>query len=162
MEELYSSLNNLLATLQVRRANLQSVHWNIKGCHSFITFHNYFGELYEITSTQIDMVAEFIRVHNGNPNGTLSKYLARTSVQEITPEQASDLDKALPKAIVDVKQLLILSNRLFTSTTDYPDVQDYAASLISELGKQKWFLSSSMKEELHKEDPSEEEGEPEY
>ena len=157
-EEISSKLKNTLATLQVHRANIQGAHWNMRGCHSFLTFHKYFDQMYEENSAHIDFIAEAIRILGQNPNYTLTKFLARSYISEATPEQVIDFEKTLKKALEDNQRMLELSKKLFSSSAAYPDINDYAAGMVADFGKRVWFLKSSIVEEMEekKEEPNEE------
>ena len=154
MEEIIGRLNTLLANLYVQRANIQAVHWNLRGCHSFITFHNYFGELYDANSTHIDMIAEFIRIYRYNPIHSLDAFLETASIEEIEHEDTLDVDSAIEKAIDDNNIILPALTDIFDLTTSELDIGDYMATMQSDFGKRNWFLRSSMKkkEEVKEED----------
>ena len=154
MEDIIKKLNILLSDLQVERANLQAMHWNLHGCPAFITFHTYFGELYEYNSTHIDMVAEFIRIYRGNPITSLSKYVRRTSLEELTQDSDYGIDSCVDKAFIDADIILKQLAPLFDLTTKELDIGDYMAVLMADYGKRLWFLRSSMKDK--KEEASEE------
>ena len=155
MEALNKKLNLLLANLQVQRANIQAAHWNLRGCHAFITFHNYFGELYEYNSTHIDMIAEFIRIYRGNPIITFSKYVRRATVEEIEFEDTKDVDLVINKAFVDNSLIIPQIQEIFDISTKELDVGDYMATMLADYGKRQWFLRSSMKEQEEEENEEE-------
>ena len=145
MEEIIGKLNILLANLYVQRANIQAVHWNLRGCHAFLTFHNYFGELYDYNSTHIDMIAEFIRIYKYNPIHSLATFLETASIEEIEHEDTLDIDKAIEKSIDDNNIIISALSELFDATTSELDIGDYMATMQSDFGKRNWFLRSSMK-----------------
>ena len=164
MEEIISKLNTLLANLYVQRANIQAVHWNIRGCHAFITFHTYFGELYDLNSTHIDMIAEFIRIQRGGPIHSLSAFLETTNIEEIEHEDTLDVDKAIEKAINDNNIILPELVEIFDLTASELDIGDYMAVMQSDFGKRNWFLRSSMskKKSPEKKDDEYQEQEEDY
>ena len=133
-----------MANLQVQRANIQAAHWNIRGCHAFITFHTYFGELYEYNSTHIDMIAEFIRIQRGNPIHSLSDFLETATIEEIEYSETVDIDSALEKAIDDNNIIIPSLSAIFDLTTSELDIGDYMATMQADYGKRNWFLRSSM------------------
>lgn len=144
MEENIRKLNFLLSNLQVQRANLQAAHWNLRGCHSFITFHNYYGELYDLNTGHIDIIAEFIRIYNGDPFITFSRYVRRATIEEVTQEQTQEVEATLRKAITDNSLVMTQIEELFKSTAEGPaDVNDYMAAMTADYGKRQWFLNSS-------------------
>jgi len=146
MEEIIKKLNILLSDLQVERANLQAMHWNLQGCHSFITFHNYFNTLYDYNSIHIDAIAEFIRIYRGTPIVSLSKYVRRASLEELTQESDYSAEACIDKAFVDADLILSQLPQIFDATTSELDIGDYMATMQADYGKRLWFLRSSMKE----------------
>ena len=144
MEEINRKLNFLLANLQVQRANLQAAHWNLRGCHSFIPIHKYLGELYEANSEHIDMVAELIRIHDGTPFTTFSRYLRRATIQEIVEAEMMEADAVLKKAYNDNTFVLSGAKEIFKETGEMADVNDYMALMVADYGKRQWFIKSSI------------------
>ena len=144
MEEINRKLNFLLANLQVQRANIQAAHWNLRGCHSFIPMHTYFGELYDGNSAHIDMVAELIRINGGSPFTTFSRYLRRATIQEVSEMETMDIDAALKKMVNDNTFVLSQSKEIFKASSEAADINDYMAIMISDYGKRQWFIKSSL------------------
>ena len=145
MEDITRKLNFLLANLQVQRANLQAVHWNLRGCHSFLTFHGYFGGLYDANTGHIDMIAELVRIHRGSPFISFSRYLRRATISEVSERESMDIEAALNKAFRDNLDIMGQIKDLFDSTaTNAPDINDYMALMSGDYGKRQWFLTSSM------------------
>ena len=162
MEEITRKLNFLLANLQVQRANIQAAHWNLRGCHSFIPMHTYFGELYDCNTAHIDMIAEFIRINGGSPFTTLSRYLRRATIQEVSEMETMEIDTALRKMFNDNTFILSQSKEIFDMTDKQAiDVGDYMATIVADYGKRQWFIKSSLPAKISVEAPAEEEKEEE-
>ena len=135
-------LNELLATLQVDANNLHASHWNIKGTPSFITFHNYFGELYDASSKHVDMIAEFIRIYGSFPISTLREYVDKSRIGE--SDVQTELMEILMKHRGDSASINSLVKEIFTKTEKFPDVNDYMAAMVADYGKRSWFIESSI------------------
>ncbi len=144
MEEIIDKLNTLLATLYVQRANVQAVHWNLRGCHAFLTFHTYFGKLYKYNNTHIDMIAEICRMYKYNPLHSLAAFLHNSSCEEASSEQTLDIDKAIEKAIDDNNIIIPMLSEIFDLTTSELDIGDYMAVMQADFGKRNWILRSSI------------------
>lgn len=143
--KLYLSLDNLLAVMQVQTNNLHAAHWNLQGCHSFMTFHKYLEELYDESSEHVDKIAEFSRIHGDIPIFTMAEYLAMSEIEEISIQESKDIEPAIKKAIEDSTAILKMTKLMFKETGAYPDVNDYMAIMIDDMGKRIWFLKSSQK-----------------
>ncbi len=147
MEELISKLNTLLSSIYVQRANIQAAHWNIKGCHAFITFHNYYGELYDYNSTHIDMLAEFVRIYGGTPTSTLTAFLVQSTVSEASAPAVNDVQASIQENLLSNANIHAQLMGVFKASDEAPDVNDYMAAMIADFGKRSWFLRSSSKVE---------------
>ena len=77
-----TSLQQLLADFQVYYTNLRGFHWNIKG-HDFFVLHSKFEEMYNNTAEKADEVAERILTLGGVPANKFSDYLKVAKVKEI-------------------------------------------------------------------------------
>ncbi len=146
-EKLIEGLNVLLASLKVQTNNLYAVHWNLEKTPSFITFHNYFGDLYELNEKHQDMIAEFVRIYNGIPLFTMTEFLEKSTIMEAEFDATNDLQMALSKAKVDTRVILATVREIFRETEKFPDVNDYMAEMVADYGKRNWFLRSSMDEQ---------------
>lgn len=83
--EIVTKLNTLLANYQVFFHKLQNYHWNVVGS-DFYDIHEVTEELYTKGLTNIDKIAERIRIFGKTPTYKLSDYLAESEIQESTHE----------------------------------------------------------------------------
>lgn len=89
MENTIKNLNIFLSNLNVFYRKLQNYHWNITG-KDFFVIHSKLEEYYDKINEQIDEVAEFILMINGEPLGTMKDYLENTTIQEAKNEKVKD------------------------------------------------------------------------
>ncbi len=144
--ELVTVLNTLLGTIQVQSNNLRAAHWNIRGDHSFLSFHSYLDELYNATSAHADKIAEFVRIHGDNtPIFTLKEYNKQSVINECIIVETQDIDVIIKKALLDIDRIMSMLKAIFAESGKEPDINDYMAMMIDEYGKRAWFLSSSQK-----------------
>ena len=162
MEEIISKLNTLLANLQIQRANIQATHWNLRGCHAFLTFHTYFGTLYEYNSTHIDTIAEICRIYRYTPIHSLAACLEEAEITEAEFDETSDIEKTLEKAINDNNIIIASLSEIFDLTTSELDIGDYMATMQADYGKRNWFLRSSISKKKEVQKETEEEAEEAY
>lgn len=83
VENVVSTLKQLLADFQVYYTNLRGFHWNVKG-HDFFVLHEKFEDLYNDTAEKVDELAERILMLGGVPESKFSEYLKRAKVQELS------------------------------------------------------------------------------
>lgn len=86
--ELVTSMNKLLANLQVHYQKLRNYHWNIEG-HDFFELHEQFEIDYNNVRTRIDEIAERIRVFGKYPLSTMQEYLEHSTIEETTQPLSS-------------------------------------------------------------------------
>lgn len=73
-QEVVKNLNELLANLHVHYQKLRNFHWNVTGSE-FFDIHETTEEEYNFVVTEIDEIAERIRVFGATPISTLKEYL---------------------------------------------------------------------------------------
>lgn len=78
---LVKHLNIVLANYHLHYQKLRNFHWNVEG-QDFFELHEKFEEQYNQVKTNIDMVAERIRVFDHKPMSNLSDYLKISTIKE--------------------------------------------------------------------------------
>ena len=96
---LIEELNKLLADVYVTFVQSRNFHWNVVG-PNFMALHNKFKEIYEMTDTMGDDIAERIRALDGNPIATMAQWLEKASLKEV------------PTLLADEEMVVILINNL--------------------------------------------------
>ncbi len=80
-ESVVKNLNSLLANLHVHYQKLRNYHWNVTG-GEFFDIHEKTETEYTEVLTEIDEVAERIRVFGATPFSTLKDYLEISEIEE--------------------------------------------------------------------------------
>lgn len=137
-------MNELLCNLQVHYQKLRNFHWNVEG-GDFYDLHDQFQLEYEAVSTQIDAIAERIRVFGFKPMSTLKEYLELANIKEAsadTKAEAMVLD-----IINDFEILLSFMIEVIEHADDIGDLS--TAMLITEFMKRTekshWMLTAFSK-----------------
>nr|WP_321451178.1 phosphatase domain-containing protein [uncultured Carboxylicivirga sp.] len=138
--EMVSTMNIVLANYHIFYQKLRNYHWNVKG-GDFFDLHEKFEELYTAAVTNIDEVAERIRVFGKTPMSTLGEYLQVAEIKEtgtdLTPIQMTqqvlgDIEK-LDGLLVDVAEAAQKAGDMATL--------DLMNSMIRSLEKEHWMLT---------------------
>jgi len=123
-------LSSILTKLEdIRRAS-QSAHWNVRG-KNFLELHALFGEIYDYSNEQIDVIAERIMAIN-------DKALISIEGSKI-PSPSSDEDRNIDMVLklLSTEDLTKLLNSLDETSSNM--VQE----IISQLDKFAWKLKST-------------------
>jgi len=102
-KELVHGLNNLLANFHVHYQKLRNFHWNVKG-PDFFELHEQFEQEYTKVRTNIDVLAERIRIYGARPLSTLKEYLNQASIREQAEQFTSE--EMVAEIIEDFENLL--------------------------------------------------------
>ena len=141
VQELSTSLNELLANFQVYYQNLRGLHWNIKG-KSFFELHVKFEELYTDSQEKIDFIAERILTLEGTPLHTFQDY---TSLAEVPVGKNISNDRESVELIVTSLTKLIEIERKILNQSDEADdegTNSMMSDFISEQEKTVWMLKA--------------------
>jgi len=79
--DVVKALNLLLANYQVHYQKLRDFHWNVTG-PDFFDLHEQFEMEYEAVKSNIDEIAERIRVFGKTPTSTMKEYLEDATIKE--------------------------------------------------------------------------------
>lgn len=90
IKEITGGLNELLANYAIHNQKLKNFHWNVKGS-DFFDLHEKFEQQYNDAVTNIDAIAERIRLFGETPISTLREYLEASEIQETATDLGSDL-----------------------------------------------------------------------
>lgn len=137
-------LNELLANLQVHYQKLRNFHWNVEG-PDFYDLHDQFQIGYKAAETQIDEIAERIRILGMRPMSRLSDYLEISNVEEAE----SDLEaSAMVKEIISDYEILL--SYMIEAIEHADAIADLSTSLLvtefmRQTEKSHWMLSSFAK-----------------
>jgi starvation-inducible DNA-binding protein len=87
--EIVTRLDLLLCNYQVFFHKLQNYHWNVVG-GEFFDLHDITEEMYTKGLTDIDEIAERIRVFGKTPTHRLSDYLEQAEIKDTTHDLSSE------------------------------------------------------------------------
>lgn len=134
-------LNRLLADEHVLYMRLRNYHWNLVGM-SFGPLHELFQQQYETLATEIDDIAERIRMIGGIAPGTLTEMLKLATLSE-RPGDLPD-DRTMVAHLVADHEAIIrhLRQDLRAADEQYDDMgtSDFLTGLMERHEKQAWLL----------------------
>lgn len=143
-EAIVQSLNLLLANYHVHYQKLRNFHWNVTG-GDFFDLHEKFEELYNEAFTNIDLIAERIRVFGMTPLSLMKEYLEASEIKEV----GTDLDsRAMVSEILkDFEILVENANECAEKVADLGDTatEDMLISFIKTIESNHWMLTSFIK-----------------
>jgi starvation-inducible DNA-binding protein len=142
-QEIVKSLNFLLANYHVFYQKLRNYHWNVTG-GDFFDLHDKFEELYTEAVTNIDEIAERIRVFGMTPMSTLREYLENSTIKE-TGTQLSDTEM-LSEVLKDMETMDSFLIEAIDKASEYGDVatMDMLNKMAKSIEKNHWMLKAFM------------------
>lgn len=144
-DETVNNMNVLIASYHVHYQKLRNFHWNVTG-RDFFDLHEKFEELYNFAKTNIDDLAERIRVFGAMPMATLSEYLATSRVTEPVgiPSSAEMVDQVL----ADFEILLSQMMNVLETANELGDVStiDLVNDMVKATEKHYWMLTAWLEE----------------
>lgn len=140
-DEVVSSLDNLLANLQVHYQKLRNFHWNVEG-KDFFELHAQFELEYNDVKIQIDEVAERIRVFGRKPTSTMAGYLALSEIEEAGEDIASE--DMVKEVLNDFEVLLSFMVEAVESAENVGDsaTADLITSFLKRTEQRHWMFSA--------------------
>jgi len=134
-------LNKQVANWSVLYIKLHHYHWYVTGPH-FYTLHEKFEELYNEAFSNIDLIAERIRVFGMTPLSLIKDYLEHSTIKEV----GTDLDsKSMVKEVLrDFEILAENMNECAEKVSELGDTatEDMLISFIKTLESNHWMLTS--------------------
>ncbi len=140
-KEVVDAMNLLMANLSVFYQKLRNFHWNVKGS-DFFDLHIKFEELYKITSENIDVIAERIRIFGDTPLSSLRDYLDNSQIEEAETNLSSD--EMVREVIGDLETIESFLIDVVDITAEIGDVgtSDMINRMTRQYEKEHWMLSS--------------------
>jgi len=135
------ALNKLLANYSVHYQKLRNFHWNVKG-PDFFDLHEQFEKRYRVVYSQIDEIAERIKVFGASPLSTMRDYISNAELIEQT--ESLSAGKMVEEVLNDYEILLKYLTDAVNQAIDIGDVgtEDMLNSYINDIEKQHWMLHS--------------------
>lgn len=139
-----TSLNTLLANYQIHYQKLRNYHWNVTG-GDFFDIHETLELQYTEAQTNIDLIAERVRVFRERPLSTYAEYIKSSRIKEDATVPASDkmMENLLADYVVLVDHLcetVDLAMELSDSGTER-----MVKGFIEQIEKHHWMLSAFTK-----------------
>ncbi len=136
-----SSLNHLIAAYTVASQNARFCHWNVVGPH-FEDDHEFFGELYNELSGQIDIFAERIRALRQNPISKLSEILMETKLSEYElPMTARQMQKNM---LADYEHISEEMAKMIELTSEDAVTTDILTGDKAQIDKRAWMMRAML------------------
>lgn len=138
-------LKKLLANMFIMYFKAHSYHWNVEG-PNFSQYHSFFGDLYESLHSNVDRVAEHIRVLDAYAPISLEELYSTKTIMEDTIKPATTVDM-FSNLLIANKEVVASAQAVFATATAENDqgMADFAAGLLDEHSKHAWMLKSFSK-----------------
>lgn len=126
------------ATILAQKAKL--CHWNVEG-PGFLDYHEFFGEIYDYLTEQVDEFAERVRALDSYPVATYTEMLAMGHLKEVAKIESKDMTSTL---LADFESF---ANEIRSWIEDEEDAitQDMFIGFVAELDKKSWMLRAMTK-----------------
>lgn len=136
-----SSLHQLLADFQIYYTNLRGFHWNIKG-HDFFVLHSQFEKMYDDAAEKVDEIAERILMLGGTPANKFSEYLKVANIKEV--DKVSSGDAALKNILETYSHFIGEERKLLSIASQAGDEVTVAlmSDYLKEQEKMVWMLTA--------------------
>lgn len=139
--DVVKTLNLLLANYQVHYQKLRDFHWNVTG-PDFFDLHEQFEEEYNAVKTNIDEIAERIRVFGKTPTSTMKEYLQESTIKEA--ERGVSADHMVKEVLNDFEILLSFMVDAIEETQKIGDTStnDMITKMMKRMEKRHWMFSA--------------------
>lgn len=137
-------LKVLLANTYAFMLKAQYYHWNIEG-PTFISDHNFLGEIYERAFKEIDQIAESIRSLGSYAPGSFGRFIELATIKdEITIPGSVEMFKRLLEDI-DVIHGNLMKIHSEAEAEKQLGILNFIEDLIEQNEKTQWMLRSILK-----------------
>lgn len=130
-QQLYESLDQLLADYQVAEKNARKMYWSTE-FKPFLDFHFRLGQLYESNKTVSNLVANTIMQLGYTPGGEEEAGLARSNVQLM--ERVPSFEDACLIIVRNSQELLHSVKQVFEKAAEFNE--QHTMQLMSRLAQQ--------------------------
>ena len=139
--QIVNSLNLILANYQIHHQKMKNFQWNVKG-GSFFELHRQFLNYSETANSNIDKLAERVRIFGQQPLSTLAEYLEVAEIKEVGSELDSEM--MVRETLNDFQILLSFMVDGIDAAIDVGDTaSEYMMhSFIKKLEKNHWMLNA--------------------
>lgn len=139
-KEIAKLLNHLLASEYVLYTKTWKFHWNVEGKH-FGALHSFFDSQRHQLEEIIDEVAERVRALDEKSDGTLTEFLAKSSLGEHPGKNPDDLGmiKLLYNDHKEIIRKLHEDSKYANDCNDY-GTNNFLCDLLEKHEKMAWML----------------------
>ncbi|RMG19424.1 MAG: hypothetical protein D6730_21550 [Bacteroidetes bacterium] len=130
-QELFESLDQLLADFQVAEENAKKLYWNLE-LKPYFDFHKRLGQLYEASRIGSNVVADNIMRLGHTPESSEVTALTKSHIQPI--EGVETFEDACMLIVNNSRELLQSVKEVFQKATEYQE--QYTIALMSRLAHQ--------------------------
>ncbi len=139
----FAALNHLIAVYTVTSQNARFCHWNVVGPH-FEDDHEFFWELYDELSDEVDLFAERIRALRMTPISSLTDILQGTKFTEYTlPMTARQMQKNM---LTDYEHISSEMQGFAETTSRDAVTQDIIVGSLRQIDKRAWMMRAMLGE----------------
>ena len=140
MLELTEKISLLIASYHVHYQKLRNFHWNVEG-NDFFELHEKFEELYNFSKTNIDDLAERVRVFGNKPMARLDEYLKYSMITE--PEYGLNPGQMVDNILTDFEILLTQMITVLDLANEIGDVStvDLLNGIVKQTEKNYWMFN---------------------
>ena len=140
-EKITRALNALLANYVIHYQKLRNYHWNVKGS-DFFDLHEEFEKQYTEAITNIDEIAERIRIFGETPMSLLKDYLEIAEIKETGANLSSEL--MVRELLSDYRILLQYMFSCVEVASEERDsgTEEMVKVFINHLEKHHWMLTA--------------------
>ncbi len=135
-------LEKLLATEYIMNLKIKNFHRNVEG-ESFYGLHTFFEQMYTLSATNIDEIAERIRKLWAYTKGSYKEYLTLTIIEECSHSHNGNANSMLKELIADREKMLPFMNEVFDSMSQ--STQNLLTDMIAQYEKDVWMMKAMIK-----------------
>lgn len=133
----FACLNHLIAAYSLAAQNARFCHWNVIWPH-FEDDHEFFWELYDELSEEIDLFAERTRALKLNPLSSFTDILKETQLKEyMLPMTARQMQKHM---LSDYEHIGAEMGKFAEMTSSDPVTQDIIVGAKRQIDKRAWMM----------------------
>lgn len=137
-------LNQQMADTFDLMSQCKQAHWNLKG-PGFMELHEFYDELAELLTAQVDELAERITALGGVATGTVRMAAAASRLPEFPGEAVGDMESV--ELLADRFAILAKSTREAIDAAEKAEdagTADLFTEKVQELDKNLWFLEAHL------------------
>ena len=139
------SIQKYLSNTVVLNIKLHSIHWNVVG-PKFMDIHNFTETFYDKLFSDLDEVAELLKMKKEMPLSTMAEYLENATIEELQAKDftAQESLEIIKKDMELMKELATDIRNVADTEGDFETVATFEG-YVSYYSKNLWFVESMLK-----------------